>query len=454
MYRLKNLFMLITLTYSCNLLAQTDFSEVENTTYNQYINKQWKPLIKYGRNESKKGYDEYYFNMRVGIAYYTKLNYIKASKFFNKALKNDGSSDVAKEYLFYSDLFSTNERAADDTYRTLSDSVKSRIKYKIKRPLESIYVEGGIKISDNTKVANHLGYAQIGINHKISSLASLYYAYTFQMQKQIWGHYSQHQFFIEPSFHFKKNLTLNVGFHYSNYSSVIDFKDYIFEHSPPPANPTGPFMEQIVAKHITKTGTYKENLLLTQVSVAKTIKGFTIAPHAGLFINFSNTNYIDSHRDTIIIRNHNGPTIVDSNLVINAGDSIFNVKEMKFEGLFGAALYYNFGRFMIGADVTVILNKKVKTAIVTPYIRATIAKRFAVSAYFMYKGSYPLALFDGAQLYNSLDKIKYKTSITGEIYATKKLNLYLTYQFEGITDSFSSQNYNLHTILTGLKFNL
>ncbi|MDB5225934.1 MAG: hypothetical protein JWN78_127 [Bacteroidota bacterium] len=457
MFKLKLFLVLMIVCSGYPLFAQMDFEQADSTTYRQYLDHQWKPLIKFGKKAKKAGFDNYYLNMRIGIAYYNKLQYYKAANYFKMALKNDPGSDDAKEYLFWSQLLSNDERAADDTYRTISDSTQKRIKYKIKRPLESIYVEGGVKISNNTKIANHMGYMQLGVNEKYSSVFSLYHAYTFQAQKQVWGHYMQHQYYIAPSVKFKKNMTLNIGLHYAHYKGVMDFSDAFTQHSRPPQNPgpTTVFSDTLSSHHVLKKGTYKENLLLIQASLSKTIQGFTIAPHAGIFLDFIAPNYIDGHTDTLHIDNHVGPTITSSSDVVPAPvNNLLNTKETRYEALFGLGLSYNFGRLTIGADVTAVISSRVKTAVVTPWFRALLCKRVGINAMYMYKGSYPLALFDGSQLYNSLDKIKYKASLTGEFYATKKITLYLTYQFEGIKDSFSNQDYQLHTLLIGLNFKL
>lgn len=454
MCRLKYLFLLAFTALGLAASAQADFQDVDTTTYNQYLRKAWHPLIRYGKKAEKHGFDYYYLDMRMGIAHYNQFHYYQAEKYLSKALKNNPESDDAKELLFWSYYLTGAEKDAADTYASMSTEGQQRINYHPRRLLESIYAEGGAKISDNTPVAKTIGYLQFGLNHKFSPMFSIYHAYTFQTQQLQWGHYVQHQYYFAPSVNFKKHLILNIDLHYSHYHGTLDFTDHKADAPVLPAFPPPQFFRELDVSHlIRKLGTYDEDLLFGQVSLSKTIKGFTINPHAGMFVNFLKPDYTDSHTDTFRILFHN------RQLIDSIRDSIGNgvlahSHETRYEVIFGANLSYDFGRFTLGADVNVILNNKVKTATVTPWARLILCKKAALRGFFMYKSNYPLALYEGSQLYNSMDKIKYKGSLTAEIYASKKLNLYLTYQFEGITDSFSDRNYNLHSLLIGINLKL
>ena len=124
------------------------------------------------------------------------------------------------------------------------------------------------------------------------------------------------------------------------------------------------------------------------------------------------------------------------------------------QGMIGFGIYYDLGRLRLGADLTAVFNKDIQTVVIAPRLDAVVAKWLTLSAFYFYKGNYPFALYDASQLYNSFDEIKYKASFTGNFTLTKKLNTYLTYQFEGIRDNFSQFDYHLHTLLIGLNLRL
>src|SRR5581483_35870 len=60
---------------------------VEQKTLQLYNDKNWLELINYGNKALKKGYDYFYMQMRIGIAYYEKKNYCDAESHFKKALQ-------------------------------------------------------------------------------------------------------------------------------------------------------------------------------------------------------------------------------------------------------------------------------------------------------------------------------------------------------------------------------
>ena len=57
-------------------------ASVEQKTYQLYLDKNWNELITYGNKAIEKGYDYFYLQLRVGIAYYEKKNYRIAEIYF------------------------------------------------------------------------------------------------------------------------------------------------------------------------------------------------------------------------------------------------------------------------------------------------------------------------------------------------------------------------------------
>jgi hypothetical protein len=87
-----------------------------------------KKLIETGKAAIQSEIDYYYLRMRVGIAYYEKKNYASASQHFEKALEFNSADVIAKEYLYYSYLFSGREIAARRLLKNMPACLYSKVK--------------------------------------------------------------------------------------------------------------------------------------------------------------------------------------------------------------------------------------------------------------------------------------------------------------------------------------
>ena len=455
MRSIKYIILLLLISKINNSFAQLNATEIDQQSYQYYLDEKRRPLIKNGKLAAKQGYDEYYFNLRLGIACFNRYNYYKAADYFIRALKNDASSEVAREYLYWCNLYIGDENAAANYYSMLPDSIQNRILYKPKKLLESIFVDGGLKISDKPKEAKNLGYVNLGLNHKFSSTFSIYHAYTYQQQTQIWGNFKQHQYYIAPSFSFKHRWKLVLGFHYAHYSSNLSLtNDVVFQNSKPTSPPPfgTSFFDSTTYRHQNINGKFSSNSLYSQITVSKSIKRFDVNVHFGLFSEFNKPNYTLVSHDSINIKEMRAQVLLNENTKIVDKDNLYNIKSTELTYSAGIGLFYNFPRVTIGADVSTIISYKKAYVVCSPSISALLAKRFLLSSYFTYKGFYPMATNDATFLYNSYDKIKYKISTTGTIIASKNVNIYATYQFEKISQILLPSVYNLHTLLLGLKF--
>ena len=78
-----------------------DFSTIDTKTYNFYLKKNWDSLIVIGNLGIENNIDYFYLRYRLGVAYFNKENYIRASTHFEKALEFNESDNSTLEYLFY-----------------------------------------------------------------------------------------------------------------------------------------------------------------------------------------------------------------------------------------------------------------------------------------------------------------------------------------------------------------
>ena len=81
MRSIKYIILLLLISKIYNSFAQLNATEIDQQSYQYYLDEKWKPLIKYGKLAANQGYDEYYFNLRLGIACFNKYNYYKAADY-------------------------------------------------------------------------------------------------------------------------------------------------------------------------------------------------------------------------------------------------------------------------------------------------------------------------------------------------------------------------------------
>lgn len=170
------------------------FTEVDYLTSVYFTSGEWKLLLMKGNEALENGIDYYYLRQRMGVAYYVLQNYRSAIVHFEKALTFNSNSEETKEYLYYSYLFGGRQADADLFAQNLPDELKQKINYKKSKPIESIYAEGGITITDTKNFQTNLldknklssevnretgsNYLHFGLKHKLSDRFSVYHGYS------------------------------------------------------------------------------------------------------------------------------------------------------------------------------------------------------------------------------------------------------------------------------------
>jgi len=82
------------------------FRQVDTTTYQQYLQEDWKELITSGNAALDEGFDYYYLRMRIAYAWFSLGKYRKAISAYKKALEHNSRDHYANEYLYYSYRYS------------------------------------------------------------------------------------------------------------------------------------------------------------------------------------------------------------------------------------------------------------------------------------------------------------------------------------------------------------
>jgi tetratricopeptide (TPR) repeat protein len=114
--------------------AQTEtvnFVNVDTASYNAYLKKDWKKVIRISKLAIDNNIDYYYLRMRAGIAYYEKAKYSHAIMHFKKALEFNSSDTIAEKYVYYAYQWQADDiRAMDWLSGLSSDWAKKELRSK------------------------------------------------------------------------------------------------------------------------------------------------------------------------------------------------------------------------------------------------------------------------------------------------------------------------------------
>lgn len=139
--------LLILTIFVCRAQKQT-YEQVDNQTYNSFMEKDFQTTIKVGNEAIKEGIDFYFLRYRIGVSYFEINNYEAAIINLEKAKEFDSNDPVLLEYLYYSYIYTRRNAAAAALLTILPDDLKAKLNHKT--PLfESISAEIGLLKTNN-----------------------------------------------------------------------------------------------------------------------------------------------------------------------------------------------------------------------------------------------------------------------------------------------------------------
>ncbi|MCX6148061.1 MAG: hypothetical protein NTW25_12570 [Candidatus Kapabacteria bacterium] len=124
-------------------------NEVDIKSYKLFSERHWDELIEYGTDAFNKGKSFYYLPIRIGIAYFEKQNYQKASEWFIMSYDNYSDDNFVNEYLYYSLLNNGNYFEADYYAQNFSEDLKDKIHFKESNWLTQININYNINSNTN-----------------------------------------------------------------------------------------------------------------------------------------------------------------------------------------------------------------------------------------------------------------------------------------------------------------
>ena len=406
---------------------------VEQKSYQLYADKNWLELIKFGNLAIDKGFNYYYLQLRVGVAYYEKKNYALAEGYFLNALKFNSDDELILEYIYYCYLFNGRYEDARVWSKKFSTNLAEKIGTDKQSAVSLIMIEGGTKITDkktypskdpnNTK-GNYFNppiYFQVGLNHYINNKVSLFHAITYFNQETYGNKVKQYQYYIKATVPLKHNFLLTPSFHYINLDVAGDYVttkvDTLWPpgvpaHSqPPPGAP--PF------KTTSKTTTYstdtKSNYFVGSIAIQKTIRKFVFGV---------------------------GTTVLSMN----------NVTQYIHSGLVSFSPLGN-TKVMLGCTGYAHTIDSYKTTCIaaSPFVYLQPNKRLSLKLSYLYNTNNNIVEDNGYLVNNSGDLTKSRYSALLNLSINKRVALYGLYQLEYKYAALQSFNYQYNVIVAGVK---
>jgi len=446
--------------YISNSQEKLNYKQIDSATYQLYLDENWQSLEKLGIRASKSGLNFYYLNIRTGLAAFNLGNYLTAEKYFKKALKNNSTSEFAKEYLFWiyynlGEKFKTN-----DAYKKLSPDTKLKINHKRSSFFDFIFLEYGNKYPNQPdSITNNVNYFSVGMNHFITPNFTFYESYTRISQTQNWGSYVQQEAFANTNINLHNNLILSMSVHISDYKSNIDFlNNYNIETTHETYTDTGIFVyDTLKTGYDYWKGTFQQQVLVGYIGFSQRICRFKYNLSFHFMMENQIHNYYNISEKYQLNRVYTGPFLLNYSQTLENDSVNYNTT---FPTLFlqpGLEITFlpksmNDG-VKIGCKVFGIITNTQYYILPIPFLDIKLNKYISVNSEFMQKGNYPFVYNQGSMLLNNYNNLKTRFTLGFDFKINKDLNIYTTYLYEDITENFTNQNYKLNSFLIGIKLN-
>ncbi len=428
----KNHITILLLLFSINKgLAQDSLNSatVEQKSYQLYLDKNWSELIKYGNKAISNGFDYYYLQLRVGIAYYERKNYSLAEGHFKQALKFNADDELSLEYLYYCYLFNGRNEDARMLSKQFNQSLSDKIGTSTQSKVGFVMVETGTKITDSVeytnKVKNHNPnyfkpptYFQIGLNHYVNNRLSLFHAATYFNQQTFLGKTTQIQYFLKAGVPVKNNWLISPTIHVVNTKNIFQsvttttmYAPYPGGGAPPPGSPPPPVVTKTTSTNETKNATYFVGSLAAQ----KIIRKFTFGVGASVSNIADKTQYINNAFVSYAV-------LGNSKLVLGCGGYI-HTKD----------------------------SYKISYAALTPFIYIQPIKRLSLKLSYLMNSGTNIIEDNGYLVNNSADLTTTRYSALMNFNINKRLSLFGLYQLEYKHEAVQNFNYRYNVVVVGLK---
>lgn len=207
------------------------FVESNQDTYEKYLRQDWKGLIKAGKRAKKDGLDYYYLNVRMGVAYFKKKQYLNAIPYFEKALKENPKDAFVLDYLYYAYLYTNDELRSEYILNRLPQENKKN-KIVTNRKLKDVTVISNYQINQDYDYLSNYNYLEPGLlSVQVNIDKSMYnldWGLNYQLSPkisayQLFGFRKINFFYIEQNANdLRFNLSLNEFRYYGKFDFILN----------------------------------------------------------------------------------------------------------------------------------------------------------------------------------------------------------------------------------------
>ena len=394
--------------------------EVEQKSYQLYQDKNWDELIKFGNAALKQGYDYFYIQMRMGIAYFEKKNYCLAESHFTKALGFSSNDELAQEYLYYCYIYTGRTEDARMLSKKFSKELAAKIGTDKKSPIDFIMFEGGTKISDSSSYYKPAIYFQAGLSHTIKNKISFFHAFTYFNQKNFIGTLTQVQYYLKATIPIKRNWLISPSIHLVDINFASEIPKTTTDTLWPPGMahiqpPLG--APPLRTKTNTTDSSFTTNSIyfVGSLAIQKIIKRFTLA----------------------------------------IGSTVSNITN-KTEFINNGAVYYSVlgnSKLILGCNAYLHTMNNYATTYtsVLPFVYIQPLKWASIKASYLYNVGNNIIEDNGYFINNSPDLTKSRWAVLANFHISKSVTLYATYQLEKKLENIQQFSYHYNIIVAGIK---
>ena len=391
---------------------------VEQKSYQLYLDKKWPELIKFGNKAIHLGYDYFYLQMRIGIAYYEKKNYSYAEGHFKKALSFNSADDLALEYLYYCYIFKGRYDEARLLSKQFNDTLAKKIGIDNQSKVGFVMLEGGSKNTDSTSYydkirktsSNYFNspiYFQIGFNHYIKNRVSVFHALSYFNQQTFINRIGQTQYYLKMNIPTKNGWLISPAVHWVNIKTSNQILGPGMPPQQHPPRPGSPPQQQTVSAFA--------NYFIGSLTIQKTIRKTVLALGTTVSNINSKTQFLHSGFVSYSV-------FGNSKLVVGC------------TGIFHTSDSYS------------TMNTSL-----SPFIYVQPINQFSLKLSYLNNTKSNVIEENGYLVNNSADLTKSRYSVLANFNISKKVALYGLYQLEYKQERVQLFNYQYNVFIAGLK---
>ena len=239
-------------THSISFSQELNVGEVDRKTFQLYQEKNWKELIKEGKEALNQGLDFFYLRMRLGIAFYEQKNYLSAIPHFRKALTFNDEDKFAQEYYYFALLYSGQALEARKYAATLPTVTTLAWGYKPEQVFHSLSMQytfsqnmdhslldnytfnGNSSAEGSQIILRDFHLFNVGLTHRIGKSTSVYHQYSYLYKDQLLyernatsGELFPSRELMQNQYYLRINTALGMGWDMAFYIHYLHVSDAI-----------------------------------------------------------------------------------------------------------------------------------------------------------------------------------------------------------------------------------